>query len=69
MVSSKGMLVNTGSTSKQSKKRSCCQSIISSTKWKESLTVNSLVVKGFKIGAKTFASSLSASIQGQQNWS
>ena len=30
--------------------------LISSAKWKESFTVNSLVLKGFKVGTKNFTS-------------
>ena len=48
------MLVNRESTSKLPIKRSCCWSTISSAKFKESLTANSVVVKGFKIGTKNF---------------
>ena len=58
------MLVNRESTSKLPIKRSCCWLTISSAKWKESLTVNSLVVKGFKIGTKNFVIRI---IQGRQN--
>ena len=49
------MLVNRESTSKVTIKKSGCWSTISAAKWKESFTVNSLVVKGFKIGAEDFA--------------
>ena len=50
------MLVNRESTSKLPIKRSLCRSKISSEKWKESSTVNSFVVKDFKIGTKNYAS-------------
>ena len=55
IVSSKGMLVSREFTSKLPIKKSGRWSTISSAKWKESYTVNSLVVKGFKIGTKNFA--------------
>ena len=69
VVSSKGTLVNTESTSKLPIKRLCCWLTVSSEKWKESLTVNSFVVKGFEIGTKNFASLVSRSIQDWQSWS
>ena len=46
------MAVNRKSKSKLTIMKSGCWSTIFSAKWKESLTVNSLVVKGFKIGTK-----------------
>ena len=50
------MLANRESSSKLSTKKSGCWSTTSSAKWKESLMVNSLDIKGFKIGTKSFAS-------------
>ena len=50
------MLVNRESTSKLPIKRLCCWSTISLAKWKESLTVDSFFVKGFKISTKNFTS-------------
>ena len=52
MFSSKDMLLNKESTSEIPIKKSGCWSKIFSAKWKVSFTVNSLVVKGFKIGPK-----------------
>ena len=55
MVSSKVMLVNRGSKSKLPIKKSGFWLMISSGKWREPFTVNSLVVKGLKIGTKNSA--------------
>ena len=56
------------STSKLPIKKSGCWSTISSTKWKESFTLNSLDVKSFKISTKNFASFVGRSAESQQNW-
>ena len=49
------MLVNNDSTSRLAIKRELSYFVISLAKLKESLTVNSLWVKGSKIGIKNFA--------------
>ena len=50
----RGTIVHRESTFKVPIQKSGFESTVSSVKWKESFTVNSLVVKGFKIYTKMF---------------